>query len=360
MIKKHPSDHQIEKEESKPIFDWCQRVGQTIKEFFYEQKLTETRKGIVLNDLIDAGSPGVDFFILILFSSAIASLGLIADSSVVTIGAQLIDPLMSPILGLAIASLSGLNRMFKRSLIAVFEGAALAIGVSSLISFFAYRLPYGINAHIPHEVMLRTIASPLDLGIAFAGGAAAAFALAHPRLDAALPGVAIATAIMPPLCTIGFGIAFQSSPIIMGAILQFFTNFAAISFAAIVTFAILGFSPNTLKKENDLTRSVLVSAAMLLIVAVPLAILGWRSISSARLNSRASALIMENLPAETRPYLVDLSINSIKDMGEFEVTLQLVRDLTEVEARALRGALSDQLDIPITLKIITLPVMIIE
>ena len=81
--------------------------SQIIKRYFGKQKLTETRKAIVLNDLVDAASPGNNFFIMILFSSAIATLGLIADLSVVTIGAQLIDPLMSPILGLAMASLSG-------------------------------------------------------------------------------------------------------------------------------------------------------------------------------------------------------------------------------------------------------------
>jgi len=360
MPKKPPSEHQINNKETKPTLDWYHRFGQTIKEFFVDQKLTETRKGIVLNDLIDAGSPGVDFFILIVFSSAIASLGLIADLSVVTIGAQLIDPLMSPILGLAIASLSGLNRMFKRSLIAILEGGALAIGVSGLISFFTYRLPYSIHAYIPHEVMLRTTTSPLDLGIAIVGGAAAAFALAHPRLDSALPGVAIATAIMPPLCTIGFGIAFQNSPIILGAILQFLTNFAAITFSAVVTFAILGFGPYRMKKENDLTRSVLISAALLLIVAIPLAILSWSTVSSSRLNNQTSALIMENLPPESHPQLVNLSINAVEDMKEFEVTLQMVRELTESEALNLRDALSDQMDEPITLKIITLPVKIIK
>ncbi len=203
---------------------------------------------------------------MILFSSAIATFGLIADLSVVIIGAQLIDPLMSPVLGLAIISLSSLDQVFNRSFIAIIKGAGAAIGISDLISFFTYRLPYSIKASIPHEIMIHTTASPLDLGIAFVGGAAAAYALAHPRLGAILPGVAIATALMPPLCTIGFGVAFQSIFIVLGAALQLFTNFVAIIFSAIVTFALLGFGPIKSKRNNGLSRSKLVSAIMTLII----------------------------------------------------------------------------------------------
>lgn len=336
------------------------RFRKIIKKYFGEQKLSETRKAIVLNDLVDAASPGNDFFIMILFSSAIATLGLIADLSVVTIGAQLIDPLMSPILGLAIASLSGLTRMFNRSIAAIIKGAGAAIGISALISFFTYRLPYSIHASIPHEVMVRTTASPFDFGIAIVGGAAAAYALAHPRLDAALPGVAIATALMPPLCTIGFGIAFQSTFIILGAALQFFTNFTAIAFAAIIMFAMLGFVPNKFKKNKDLSRSIFVSAIMMLIIAIPLMIFAWNSVSTARLDSHISDVILANLPDSVQPQLVDLEINSVKNKTDITVTLRMVRELTPSETRFLHTALVDQLGDPVTVQIVMLPMQIIN
>jgi len=358
------NDTQIENSGSeKPLLSRSPflRFRQIIEKYFLEQKLTETRKAIVLNDLVDAASPGTDFFIMILFSSAIATFGLIADLSVVTIGAQLIDPLMSPILGLAIASLSGLTRMFNRSFIAIIEGAGAAIGISALISFFTYRLPYSIHASIPHEIMVRTTASPLDLGIAVVGGAAAAYALAHPRLDAALPGVAIATALMPPLCTIGFGIAFQSTFIVFGASLQFFTNLVAIAFAAIVTFTVLGFVPkNKFKKNKNLTRSVLVSAIMVLFIAIPLVILSWNSISTARLENHVTDVIMNNIPDSVKPQLVDLEINSAENKTDITLTLRMVRELSPAETFFLHTALVDQLGDPVTLQIVTLPMQIIN
>jgi len=250
--------------------------------------------------------------------------------------------------------------MFNRSFIAFIKGAGVAVGLSALISFFAYRLPYSIQASIPHEVMVRTVTSPLDLGIAIVGGAAAAYALAHPRLDAALPGVAIATALMPPLCTIGFGIAFQSTFIILGAVLQFSTNFIAITFSAIVTFALLGFGPIKGEKSKNLSRSVLVSVIMMLVIAIPLAILSWKTISSARLNSRASDVILNNLPVSVQPQLVDLVINSVGDKRNLAVTLRMVRELTPSEALLLHTALADQLGDPVTLQVVTLPMQIIK
>jgi uncharacterized membrane protein len=250
--------------------------------------------------------------------------------------------------------------LFNRSFIAIIKGAGAAIGISALISFIAYRLPYGIQASIPHEVIVRTVTTPLDLGIAIVGGAAAAYALAHPRLDAALPGVAIATALMPPLCTVGFGLAFQSTFIITGAVLQFFTNFVAITFSAIVMFALLGFIPNKVKKSKNLSRSVVVSAIMMLVIAIPLAILSWNTVSSARLNRRASSVIMDNLPNSVQPQLVDLVINSIGDKRDLTITLRMVRELSPSEAFLLRDALADQLGNPVTLQIVTLPMQVID
>jgi len=332
----------------------------SIRKFLRSQRLTQTRKAIVLNDLVDAGSPGIDFFVLIIFSAAIATFGLLSNQSVVTIGAQLIDPLMSPILGLAIASLSGLQRMFRRSFLAVVEGAGLAIALSAVLTFVIYRLPYGPAAAIPQEVMIRTTATPLDLGIAMVGGAAAAYALAHPRLDAALPGVAIATAIMPPLCTIGFGVAFLNPIIILGATLQFLTNFIAIAFAAVLTFGILGFRNIGRDKKDDLSRSLIISSVMMLIIAIPLGILAWNSFSAARLNSQARSAINEVLPQSANAEIVDLVIRSQGNQHVITVTARLGRTLSPSEIQDVDNALINLIGEPLALRFISLPMQIMD
>ena len=139
------------------------------------------------------------------------------------------------------ASVAGERRVFQHAVIALVEGALLAAGLATALGWLAHVSPFGALTELPSEVLARTRPNPFDLGIALAGGAAAAYALAQPKISAALPGVAIATALMPPLCTVGIGISLGSADVSLGALLLFLTNFAAISFAGIVAFAILGF-----------------------------------------------------------------------------------------------------------------------
>lgn len=202
----------------------------------YIHQLDAQRREEVLAELAQASSPGFDFFLLVVLSCAIATFGLTTNSPAVIIGAMLVAPLMSPILGLSVASVVGERYVFRRALTALAEGMVLAIGLSVLIELFLQTLPFGIITidDLPNEILARTKPTPIDLGIALAGGAAAAYALAQPKISAALPGVAIATALMPPLCTVGIGIALDRQDVIFGALLLYLTNFTAISFAGIV------------------------------------------------------------------------------------------------------------------------------
>ena len=135
---------------------------------------------------------------------------------------MLVAPLMSSILGLSLASVAGEREMFQRAVLALTEGVALALALSAIWGWLAQALPFDLLVQLPDEIQARTRPSPLDLGIALAGGMAAAYALAQPRLSAALPGVATATALMPPVCTVGIGIALSDPAVAFGAALLFF------------------------------------------------------------------------------------------------------------------------------------------
>ncbi|HEY60070.1 MAG TPA: DUF389 domain-containing protein [Anaerolineae bacterium] len=203
----------------------------------------ETRQLIVIDELMSTSSLGSDHFILIVLSCILATFGLITNSVAVIIGAMLVAPLLSPILGFSMALLTVHPIMFRRSFFYIIRGAAISIALSAGIAWLVYRLPLGLPVEMPAEVLARSHPSLFDLGIALAGGATAAFAIARPRLSAALSGAAIATALMPPLCTIGIGIAFANSAVLFGALLLYSINFVAIFLAGIITFALMGFRP---------------------------------------------------------------------------------------------------------------------
>lgn len=318
--------------------------------------LTLKRKEAVLQQLSRSASPDIDFFLLIILSCSIATFGLITDSTAVIIGAMLVAPLMSPILGISLASVAGEQQMYKRSLIALVEGVALAILLSTLISQLAYNSPFGVLQEIPSEVLSRTRPNPFDLGIALAGGAAAAYALAQPHLSEALPGVAISTALMPPLCTVGIGIALSDPTIIFGALLLFMTNFASISFAGILMFLGIGFRPLSSEISlGGLPRSVIISAVLVLIIAIPLTIITIGFVEEGQRIRTIHQVVEAELSILPDAQLIDLQISTPGDTVQLQITARTYRQPTHRQVLELQSNIAKNLDEPVALQFISVP-----
>lgn len=210
------------------------------------------------------------FVALIVFSTAIASLGLMNDSAAVVIGAMLIAPLMTPILGLGAATVQAWTARQLESLGIIFGGALLAVGVG----WIAARLLPELDADVtlPGELLARTGPNLLDLGIAVAAGAAGAYVLIRKEAGSALPGVGIAVALVPPLATVGLTLGVGRGELAVGAVLLFLTNLACITLAASAVFLFAGFVPML---DRVLTRrgrwvSLAVTVLIVLAVAIPL------------------------------------------------------------------------------------------
>lgn len=231
--------------------------------------VTRERRAEVTILLRDSSSPDFDFFLLVVLSSIIATSGLLTNSPAVIIGAMLVAPLMSPILGLGLASLTGNATFFRNAGVSLVRGAVTSIVIAAILTLVNRLLPFIPLQELPNEILARTRPTPIDLTIALAGGMAAAFALAMPSISAALPGVAIATALMPPLCTVGVGIAMGNWNVAGGAFLLFITNAVTIAFAAMLVFSAVGF---TVKKEEGrvVPRALIVTAIFTAILLIPL------------------------------------------------------------------------------------------
>ncbi len=318
--------------------------------------LTPERRAEVLDELKEAASPGFDFFLLVVLSCIIATFGLIINSVAVIIGAMLVAPLMLPILGFSLASVAGEQTMFRRSLIALAEGTLLAIIFSAILGWVAHSLPFGVLIELPQEVIARTRPTPFDLGIALAGGAAAAYALAQPRLSAALPGVAIATAIMPPLCTIGIGIALANAGVALGAGLLFLTNLASISFAGIVVFAALGFRPIHIENTwHNIPRSLFISAFLVLLTAVPLVVLTLRLVNQAGTLQDVQSALVSELSTFPDAQLVDVTIDNSDSILQLQVTVRTSRQPDYYQVLDLQKNIAARLQRPIALQLIVVP-----
>ena len=151
-----------------------------------------------------------------------SSLGLLLNSPAVIIGAMLVAPLMSAIVGLGLGVVEGDSHLLVAAAWATFRGMILAILIGV---FLGLVIP---DASATPEIMARTRPSVLDLGVALASGAAGAYALCRKNVSAGLAGVAIAAALVPPLTTVGIGVALGRGDIAGGALLLLLTNLIAI------------------------------------------------------------------------------------------------------------------------------------
>ena len=176
------------------------------------------------------------FAALMTMSVLIAVMGLLADSTAVVIGAMLVAPLMTPVLGVAAALVMGWPRRVVRQVVISAVGAAGAVGLAASTTL----LFPGSTDPLPGELIARTSPNLLDLGIALAAGAAGAYAQIRRAASDALTGVAVAVALVPPLAVVGVTLALGEVSLAVGAVLLFLANVAGIVMAAAVTFLICG------------------------------------------------------------------------------------------------------------------------
>jgi uncharacterized hydrophobic protein (TIGR00271 family) len=214
----------------------------------------EQKPQVYLSVFSNADYRSLNYWLEILLAAGIAILGLVLNSPAVVIGAMLVSPLMGPILGLGLAYAAGDLFLGIRSAVTVALSVIVAIAFAALV---VWLLPFRVPTQ---EILNRTQPNLLDLGVALFSGLAGSLTLARGGTGGgvtALPGVAIAVALMPPLCTVGFGLGadFQGA-IMKGALLLFLTNLGAIVFAAFLVFYLIRMDAPGLRAsiEGDLAR----------------------------------------------------------------------------------------------------------
>ena len=201
---------------------------------------------------------------ILIFAVFVASIGLNADSTAVVIGAMLISPLMGPILGLGMSfALNDINT-FKKSL----THLGIMIGLSLFASFmFFYFFPLTSTTEGTSELLGRVSPDIRDVLIAFFGGLALMVARTKKgTIASVIFGVAIATALMPPLCTAGFGLARGNFSFFFGAMYLFIINTIFIALASFIVLKLLKFPMH--KYANSVTRKRYATIATVVGLAV--------------------------------------------------------------------------------------------
>lgn len=276
------------------------------------------------------------FAALILLSSSIAGLGLLNDSGAVVIGAMLVAPLMTPILGLAAATVQAWTARQLESLAIITSGALLAVAVGWIIVRLLPEVDEDVT--LPGEVLARTAPNLLDFGIAVAAGLAGGYILIRKEAGSALPGVGIAVALVPPLVTVGVTLGVGRTDLTDGALLLFLTNLACITLAAGLVFSVAGFVP---RLDRAFTRrrrwvSFVISGVVVLAVAIPLAAYTAIQWSEGRTRDRVDEIVAEWDPTlvldivevdhSASPLAVSIAVSGPKPPGDPDTLAALLSE----------------------------------
>lgn len=261
------------------------RLRVKLARFFLLPELSSEDAYNLRHKVMDESEADQGYVLMCALSAGIAALGLLQGSTAVVIGAMLVSPLMAPIaaLGFGFASLDG--KRIRDAARVVLIGAAIGVVVGVAITWLS-----PIRNATP-EIIARTEPTLLDLAVALLSGAAGGYATVRGQGGTAI-GVAIATALMPPLATIGYGIAVFQPKFFLGALLLFLTNLSAIAFAFAVIARLSGIA-RPIRKVEWTPRYIAAGLTVFLVLSIPLALTLAQVTREARLRSTARTIITE-------------------------------------------------------------------
>lgn len=299
-----------------------------------------------------------DFYVMMTLASAMASLGLLLDSPTVVIGAMLMSPLMSTLLGLGLGVVQGDIRLLRLASRTLLLGVLTVLAVSALTAFI---VP---GNRITAEMLGSSTPTLGDLVVALMAGGGAAYAISRKDVSAALPGVAMGVTLVPPVATAGLTALSGNVQVATGAALLFLANLAAIVAGAAVVLLWMGFHPDAQERRRARTfrGGALATATLLAGVAIVLGVLTAESVRDAALRERIDRSLGAQLSRlEADVALVDWRMHHTPDDAyEVEVTIQATRGISPGEAAGIQERLTAELQRPISISMTVLPATRLE
>lgn len=356
------SAEQDEEEEVKEVKEAkLESYKQFIARQFSDQKIDypEVRVTIEANAL-----PSKMYFVMNVLSAIIASYGLVTNSAAVVIGAMLVAMMLGPITGVALAIIDYRMPLLRKSLITVLLGISLVVLVGFVVGWLHK------DQALTAEILSRTQPTSMDLMIALAGGTAGAYAMVSPHLSVAVVGVAVATALVPPLAASGILFANGEMQLGLGALLLAITNIIAIQFTNALVLWFLGFRrlvDDDYKSNTYLTFLRRNAVTLLLLVGLGIYL-------TINLNTNAKQQTFENNVKDSiNSYFIDkgnvLTNTQFDKANGYQTIRAVIRgettpssyDVRQIEATITQNMADNFPDyLPIKLQLRYLPVQVIE
>ena len=294
--------------------------------------------------------PSFSFHFMLMLSAIISTLGLLANSVAIIIGAMIIAPLMGPIIGMAFSIAMGNRKLLRRSSLTLFKGIVLTIAASWLTSSIV-----GLET-VDSEITSRTNPTLIDFGIAMAAGLAGAYTQTRRSIADAIPGVAIAVALVPPLSVIGIGIAIGEKTIALGSFLLFLTNLICIIFFGSLVFLFQSYGNLTRAKKGLATSTI-----VMFVLGIPLTLSMRELIIETNVTSQISDIIVREASAFEDSDIESISV--VPENGQLRVGIEItapINSINQGDIDRLKDLIDEEVDQNIDLRVEVVPMRVLK
>ena len=301
----------------------------------------------VREKIAQGASSNIAYFVMNTLATIVASYGLLANSTAVVIGAMIIAMLLGPITGVALALVDGDTKLLRIASLSELYGVVCVLGVAFIIGTFHTDIPIG------SEIMARTAPNIMDLLIALAGGAAGAYASVSPRLSVGLVGVAIATALVPPLACASILFARGETHLASGAFLLFFANFIGIQVASSAVLWAHGYHRLNLQIHKE--RSTLLQNILSITILFLLSGFLWNSLRQSlekqHHEQRVRQLLQQELLKIPGSNLSDFTLEMDGELEKIFVVARTPKSITPQQVARMEACLKKEQSNPIELHV---------
>jgi len=301
--------------------------------------------------------PSPDFFVTLTLAAALAALGLLMNDPAIIIGAMIVAPLITAIIGMGLSIVLGDPRFFWRATATTLRGIVLTVSMGFVVG----RIVPGAEA--TNQIEALSSPSILHLAVALTAGTAAAYATSRKEVSAALAGVAVAASLTPPLVNIGIGLAFGSSRIAGRAALIFLANLVAIVATSGLVFLWMGFRPQPGDRDRAATqrRGFSTFGVLLVLITLPLAIFTRQSIQNVQFERNINAAIRAEVQEIPGSEVVSWDYTRTEtDTLNLDLTIRVAYTISYDEARHLQERIATRIELPVALSLSMVPAKRLE
>jgi len=330
----------------KPLREVLQNLRLTIGRYL-DTKSADVEHKDIIKELYGRTEMTGTYMASLIFANLIALLGLLSNSVAVVIGAMLISPLMGPIFSLGLSFAMGHLTLAHKA------GRIIAISVIVTVAAAVFLTILSPLKEATPEILSRTRPNIYDLLIASFAGAVGAIALCtRKNYLFTTSGIAIATAVIPPLSVVGYGIGTLQFAMAMGGFLLFFTNLVAIVISSDIVFMLLRFRSSMIEESKyPLKLRLKILGVTLLIIAIPLITILVSDLRALKLSKKIELTLKSNLNVEGHSRLTGFSIQKEKEAIKVLASVNTVSGIDVITEKRLNKELSSGSSKPIVLEL---------